>query len=145
MDEFITTWSDTGPAWLGGIGGILAAVVAGYALMRAIRSDARHVEWQLSNERLPNSRRSEDWRLVNTTSGVRARVVEFENISDGLQDAVRGSIELPTIVDPGSWMPFNHSRSLASPYPTIVRVTWQEGRLGRGFRRRKYTSTLYVD
>lgn len=145
MGEFITTWSDTGPAWLGGIGGILAAAVAGYALMRAIRSDARHVEWQLSNERLPNSRRSEDWRLVNTTSGVRARVVEFENISDGLQDAVRGSIELPAIVDPGSWMPFNHSRSLASPYPTIVRVTWQEGRLSRPFRRRKYASTLYVD
>jgi hypothetical protein len=145
VDEFITTWSDTGPAWLGGIGGILAAVVAGYALMRAIRSDSRHVEWQLSNERLPNSRRSEDWRLVNTTSGVRARVVEFENISAGLQDAVRGSIEFPAIVDPGSWMPFNHSRSLASPYPTIVRVTWQEGRLGRPFRRRKYASTLYVD
>jgi hypothetical protein len=141
----ISTWTDTGPAWLGGIGGILSVIIAAYALFRAIRSEALHVEWQLSNERRTDGRRTEAWRLVNTTSGVSARVIGFEDISDGLRDALRGDVPLPADVDPGGWLPFNHSRSMASPYPTIVRVTWQEGRSHGWIRRRKYVSTLYVD
>ncbi|WP_152485674.1 hypothetical protein [Leucobacter chironomi] len=143
--ELITSLSDTLPAWLGGIGGILAAFLAGYALVRAIRAEARHVVWQISNERNENGR-TEKWRLVNTTEGVAARVLGFENISDGLQDAVRGKAELPAYVAPGLWYPFSHERSMASPYPTIVRVTWRESpSQGRRFRRRKYTSVLYID
>lgn len=144
--EWITTWADTGPSWLGGIGGIISTVVAIYALWRAARADRRHVEWLLSNERKADGRPSENWRLVNTTSGVRARVTDFENISDGPHDAVRGALDVPCIVEPGNWMPLNHSRSLVSPYPTVVRVTWQEGVVGaKRFRRRAYSSTLYID
>lgn len=145
MFTFISQWTDTGPAWLGGIGGILAALVAGYALWRAIRNETKHVEWQLSNVPRENGSRSSIWRLVNTTSGTTARVSAFENVSVGRRDALRGSLELPALVEPGSWMPFNHDRSLASPYPTIVKVTWQEGRSQGRIRRRKYSSTLYVD
>lgn len=136
---------DTVAAWLGAVGGILSVLIALYALYRAIRSEAKHVEWQLSNERKPDGRRSENWRLVNTTSGVRAKVLAFDNVSEGRRDALRGALHLPTVVEPSSWLPFNHSRSMASPYPTIISVTWQEGRTHGRFRRRRYTSTLYVD
>ena len=144
--DLITTWADTGPTWLSGIGGVIAALIAGYALYRAIRSDARHVEWQLSKEPKPNGRRSENWRLINGTSGVRARVLGFENITDGgLQDALRSDLALPAVVEPAGWLPFNHSRSMASGYPTVIRVTWQEGPPGRQFRRRHYSAIYYVD
>lgn len=140
----ITQMADTLPTWLGGVGGILSALVAAYALYRAVRSETRHVEWQVSNER-KEGRRTDDWRLVNTTSGVTALVTKFENISDGLRDAVRGDVPLPAEVSPGHWLPFDHSRSLASPYPTVIRVTWREGLSHRRPRRREYTSTLYLD
>ena len=144
--DLITTWADTGPAWLGGIGGVIAALIAGYALYRAIRSEARHVEWQLSNEPKPDGRRSENWRLINGTSGVRARVLGFENTTgDGLQDALRGDLILPAVVEPSGWLPFNHSRSLSSGYPTVIRVTWQEGPSGRRFRQRRFSAIYYLN
>jgi len=143
--DFISTWSDTAAAWLGGLGGVVSAVIAGWALYRSARAEARHVEWQLSNERTPEGRRSETWRLVNTASGVRAEVVAFENVSDGSRDALRESAPLPAVIEPGHWLPFNHSRSMVSPNPTVVRVTWREGAPHRRFRRRRYTSTLFID
>jgi hypothetical protein len=142
--DLVTAVGDTIPAWLGGIGGILAALIAGYALFRATRAEERHVEWQISNERR-DGRRTGVWRLVNTTSGVKALVTGFDNVSNGERDALRGGLNLPAEVAPGHWMPFDHSRSMASPYPTVVRVSWREGKPHGRIRRRTYSSTLYVD
>lgn len=145
MSDF-DPWQDTIAAWIGAFGGVLSVIIAVYALFRAIRADVRHVEWQLSNERRADGRRSEQWRLVNTTSGVLARVLSFKNVSEDYADAIGGvDVPLPAEVPPLAFIPFNHSRSLASPYPTVVQVTWQEaGRDGR-FRRRKYAAIHYID
>lgn len=135
---------DTLAAWLGAVGGILSVLIAAYALWLAIRADWRHVEWQLTNERKPDGRRSDVWRLVNTSSGVRAKVSSFESVGKD-SAALRGELDLPAVVEPGAFMPFTHSRSLADPWPTVVRVTWREGRPQGRFRRKEYASTLYID
>lgn len=135
---------DTVAAWLGAIGGVLSVLIAAYALWVAIRAERRHVEWQLTNERKPDGRRSDAWRLVNTSSGVSANVTSFENISEN-SNALRGELDLPVIVEPGAFMPFTHSRSVADPWPTVVHVTWQEARPHGRFRRKTYASTLYID
>lgn len=142
--DLITQVQDTLPTWLGGLGGILSALIAGYALYRAVRAESRHVEWQVTNER-KEGRRSDSWRLVNSTSGVTAHVDKFENISDGVRDAIRSTLPLPTKIASGVGMPFSHARSLVSPFPTVVRVTWRESKPNGKPRRRQYSSTLYLD
>lgn len=144
--DLILTWADSGPAWLGGIGGILAAIVALYALWRAIQSEVRHVEWQKTATGTAKSGRTPNkYQLVNGTSGVAARVLAVEDVSDGGRDAVRNDLRLPEIVGAGGSIPLHIDRSLVSGYPTIVQVTWQEGRARGRFKRRKYTSNFYFD
>lgn len=141
----VTTWEDSGPVWLAAIGGVLAVVVAAYALVRAIRAEATHVEWQVSNEPTADGKRSPKFRLINSTTGVDAHVTAVENVSDGLKDAVRNDIKLPEIVRPGSWVPLYVERSLGSPYPTIVKLTWREASSQGRPKRKVYASTFYLD
>ena len=141
----IETWVDTGPAWLGGIGGILAALVSAYALYRATRAEQRHVEWQKTQTERSGGKKPNQFALVNGTSGVTARVLAVEDVSDGLRDAVRNDLKLPEDVVPGGSIPLRIDRSMASAYPTIVQITWQEGKIYKRIRRRRYTSTFYFD
>src|SRR5690606_19225582 len=102
-----------------------------------------HVEWQQVAEEREDGRRPRNFKLVNGTSGVAAEVITVEDISDGLRDAVRNDLRLPETVNPGGSIPLHIDRSLASGYPTVVRVTWREGKPHGRFRKRTYTNTFY--
>ena len=73
--DLINTWLDTGPAWLGGIGGILSVLIAIYALLSARRANENHVVWQPSNEPREDGRSSARWRIVNQTDNIDAHIV----------------------------------------------------------------------
>jgi hypothetical protein len=123
--NLINTWLDTGPAWLGGIGGILSVLIAVYALFSARRANENHVVWQPSNEPREDGRTSAQWRIVNQTDNVDAHIAD--------------------VIAPRGWIPLHVERSLASGYPTIVSISWQEAPNGKRKRKRIFTRSFYLD
>lgn len=138
--------ADTLPAWLSGIGGILAAGVSAWALYRAMRAEERHVEWQRTFlEPKKEGAKPRSFQIVNTTSGVTAHVLRVEEVTDGRRDAVTVHTQVPAVIEHGNAVLLNVSRSLASGYPTVVEIAWRESTPHRKPRRRVYKSTFYFD
>jgi hypothetical protein len=145
--NLINTWLDTGPAWLGGIGGILSVLIAVYALFSARRANENHVVWQPSNEPREDGRTSAQWRIVNQTDNVDAHIVGVADVTqDGVQDAIRNDLHsIADVIAPRGWIPLHVERSLASGYPTIVSISWQEAPNGKRKRKRIFTRSFYLD
>jgi hypothetical protein len=145
--NIISSWSDTGPAWLGGLGGILSVLIAVYALASARRANEAHVVWQPSNEPREDGRASAQWRIVNQSDNVDAHIVDVSDITqDGAQDAIRNDLDaIADVIAPRGWIPLHVDRSLASGYPTIVSITWREAPTGKRARKRIYRRSFYLD
>jgi hypothetical protein len=141
----ITTWADTGPAWLGAVGGILGAFASVVAVRVAWRAEQEHVSWLKVTTKTNSRGMPTGYEIVNGAKKTEAIVESIADVTGDQIDALDTFTELPLTIAPGLSFPVAISRSLANSYPTVVELTWRERTVNsHRVKRRARTVRLYM-
>lgn len=142
---FGSTWADTVPTWLSGVGGILGALASIYAITIAVQADTEHVAWRTNVTKTSAKGVPSAYEAVNLSKGTVANLLSVEDITGDHSPALGFHVPLPVDVPPGTGVPMAIERTLANSYPTLVRLEWTErrARSNRGSKR-VYSQTLFL-
>ena len=130
-EYLVTTWSDTGPAWIGAVGGLLGAAASIYAIVIAVGAAREHASWIKVVARSSSKNTPTGYEIVNGSKKTEAVVDSITDVTGDSIDALDTFTELPMIVAPGMSFPIGISRSLANSYPTVVEIRWRERAVDR--------------
>jgi hypothetical protein len=156
-------WGAVVPAWLGGVGGVAAAIVSTIALVKSLKTqggvetlkgaaNAADTPATLISEIPPSmSERSpvswtawheskSAYRLRNdsTHTGASATLAGFRDVTPGGDGAASYGGPLPIDLAPEESVPFTIEKSLVSPSVTAIELTWNDS---DGTERKR---TLYI-
>lgn len=156
-------WGAVIPAWLGGVGGLAAAVVSTIALVKSLKTQggvetlkeaanaAEAPAAMISETPPPTSERSpvswtawqqskSAYRLRNdsTHTGASAMLTGFRDVTPGGDGAASYGGPLPVDLAAGESVPFTIEKSLVSPSVTAIELTWNDS---DGTERKR---TLYI-
>lgn len=139
------TWSDSVPAWLSGIGGILGALASLYAITIAVQADTEHVAWRANVAKTTTKGTPSSFQAVNLSKATVANLMSVEDITGDQIAALDFHLTLPVEVPPGTGVPMGVSRTVANSSLTLVRLTWTERRVrSKRGAKRQYDQVLYL-
>lgn len=144
-------WGAVIPAWLGGIGGLAAAVVSTIALIKSLKTQGgvetlkgaanaadipvaaisqtpkssfakSPVSWTAWHE----SRSTYRLRNDSTHTGASAKLTMFRDVTPGGDSAASYGGPLPIELAADESVPFTIEKSLVSPSVTAIELTWND-------------------
>ncbi len=129
VSALVSTWADTGPAWIGAVGGVLGAVASILAIVIATRAATEHVSWvKVVTGSVGAGAVPSRFEIVNGSKQIVAIVSAVDDVTGDPIDALDKFIDFPAEIAPGMSFPIGVSRTFANSYPTVVDLTWTERR-----------------